>query len=333
MTCCSPKRNRPLNEREPIAPLNFKSTTNNNIIWLTGGRTTVGTNKPFLKADGEGPARRKNLAPYGLAKYAISNKQFAKFVKSTDYQTDAERLGDSFVFRGFLTPADWQNYPAIVETPWWLLVQGANWRHPFGPRSGLKDRGNHPVVHVTLNDARAYAKWSGGRLPTEAEWENAANAGEARTFPWGQDPPTSTNPRCKIWHGSFPDAHVESDGPLGTVTVQSYQPNNYGFHCLVGNVWEWTADRFKVRSSSLNVRRRNLASRNAEEYVIKGGSHLCHESYCFRYRTAARIGHPADTSTTHIGFRLAFDAHKECRFINDPRHFISQKEEKNETHN
>jgi formylglycine-generating enzyme required for sulfatase activity len=278
------------------------------VVWIAGGRSHVGTDTPLLRADGEGPVRAVRLAPYGIEAAAVSNARFARFVAATGYVTEAERIGWSFVFRGFLPPALAARLPPSVDAPWWAGVEGACWSAPEGPGSSIAGREDHPVVHVSWADATAFARWAGGRLPTEAEWEHAARGGGPGPYPWGAQEPDDTGffP-CNIWQGPFPDRNLLHDGHAGTAPVRSFAPNGLGLFNTVGNVWEWCADAFRVRSAGRQARARNAVAQAQAHRVIKGGSYLCHASYCHRYRIAARLGMPPDSATGHMGFRIAFD--------------------------
>jgi formylglycine-generating enzyme len=276
-------------------------------VWFEGGRSQIGTNAPEIAADGEGPRRTVRLKPFGLERHAVSNARFAEFVAATGYVTEAERFGWSFVFAGLLPPAEAAAAQRVAEVPWWARSDGASWRHPEGPNSDIGDRPDHPVTHVSWNDARAYASWRGGRLPTEAEWEHAARPTPDAVFPWGDEEPTDERPLCNIWQGRFPDHNLAVDGYAGTAPVGSFSPNAFGMLNMAGNVWEWCEDRFRVKSLAKAAKQRDAQAVAAGERVLKGGSYLCHRSYCYRYRIAARMGRPADTSTGHTGFRIAFD--------------------------
>lgn len=278
------------------------------IIRIRGGRVRVGDDASPLPQDGEGPSRMVAIRPFAIDPHAVTNAWFSDFVDATGYRTDAERFGWSLVFKDFATETE---ASASRDAPsWWLRVDGASWRHPEGPHSNTHERADHPVVHVSWNDAVAFAIWAGGRLPSEAEWECAARGTltDAR-FPWGdQDPDDLTFQPCNIWQGDFPSYNACSDGYAGTAPVGSFAPNTVGLFNMAGNTWEWCADAFRIRSLARTARERNDAARAADERVLKGGSYLCHRSYCYRYRIAARTGVSADSSTGHVGFRLAFDS-------------------------
>lgn len=270
------------------------STSEQAMATIPGGKTFAGTNTPVLANDGEGPQRPAYLQRYKIAVTTTTNSLFAAFVKATGYVTQAEREGASVVFASQVAPGACDK-GGVLGTPWWRIVEGACWRYPGGGRDGPSSA-EHPVVHVSWYDAQAYCGWAGGRLPTEVEWEHAAHGGLGDVrYPWGNDdPPTSGARRCNIWHGQFPQH--EGIAP-GLVPAEYFSPNGYGLYNTCGNVWEWTTDRFSNRVSACSERR-----------VLKGGSFICHISYCYRYRIAARIGVSPDMATSHQGFRLVKQA-------------------------
>lgn len=255
--------------------------------------------------DGEGPVRSVWVDQFGLATTAVSNREFQHFVDSTGYQTNAERTGSSFVFHLFSEHL--QCAAASVVTPWWRDVSGACWHAPEGSGSSIKGRYDHPVVHVTRRDALQYCQWSGTRLATEAEWECAARGGlVSQPYPWGSELVPAGKHRCNIWQGNFPYVDTGEDGFAGTAPVRQYGANAFGLFNMTGNVWEWVADRF----SSLHSPRRTknpTGPLNGDRFVARGGSYLCHHSYCLRYRTSSRQALASDTSTGNLGFRVAFD--------------------------
>ncbi len=256
-------------------------------VFAGGGTFDMGSAEGFHPDDGEGPVRSVRVAPFAIDRCAVSNERFARFVVDTGYVTEAERFGWSFVFYRFLGLAA-RNTLGVRDAPWWRKVEHASWQRPEGPASDVTARADHPVVHVSWNDATAFARWAGGRLPTEAEWEFAARGGlHRKRFPWGDEEPSDARPRCNIWRGDFP--HHSLDEWPGTVPVTAFEPNGYGLYNMAGNVWDWCADE-----------------RADGEKAIRGGSYLCHRSYCYRYRVAARSANAADSSTGHMGFRLAY---------------------------
>jgi sulfatase modifying factor 1 len=269
----------------------------------------MGVDKSPLPQDGESPSREVNVRPFAIDPYAVTNDWFSEFALATGYRTEAERQGWSLVFAAFVP--DGARALASSDAPsWWRRVDGACWKHPEGPQSDLSDRLDHPVVHVSWNDAVAFAAWAGGRLPTEAEWELAATGGLAGAiYPWGdKEPDDAAFTPCNIWQGDFPMRNTAADGYLSTAPTDAFAPNGHGLFNMVGNTWEWCADAFRVRSLARAAKERNARARAAGERLLKGGSYLCHRSYCYRYRIAARTGVSADSSTGHVGFRLVFDA-------------------------
>lgn len=277
-------------------------------VELPGGTFVMGTNDRILPHDGEGPARPVKVAPFGIDRVAVTNDRFAAFVAATGYRTEAEGFGWSPCFAPFLREPRAGGSP-LPGAPWWRPIAGASWLAPEGPGSDLAGRGRHPVVHVSWNDATAFAAWAGGRLPSEAEWELAAAGGlKAARYPWGdRDPDDASFLPCNIWQGEFPAHNTGRDGHIGTAPVDAFAPNPLGLLNMVGNTWEWCADLYRVRSLKRAARQADREARITGRRVMKGGSYLCHRSYCFRYRIAARSAATADSSTGHVGFRLAYD--------------------------
>ncbi|WP_131766859.1 formylglycine-generating enzyme family protein [Candidatus Protofrankia californiensis] len=275
------------------------------MVQLPGGRFLMGTeDDEGYSADGEGPIREIELSPFSIEPTTVTNAQFATFVNATGYVTDAERYDFSFVFEGFLSEEFDQASPAVHETPWWRAVSGAVWKHPEGPGSSVTSRQNHPVVHVSWNDAQAYCAWAGVRLPTEAEWEYAARGGlEQHRYPWGDELTPGGRHQCNTWQGDFPNLDTGEDGYVGTAPVKSYRPNGYGLYNVVGNVWEWCADWFSVKFHATGPRTNPTGPPDGRAKVMRGGSHMCHASYCNRYRVAARSSNTPDSSAGNIGFR------------------------------
>ncbi|MDR6308546.1 formylglycine-generating enzyme family protein [Pacificitalea manganoxidans] len=307
--CCAPASRQaaapaipPMPDRATAAPHPLRASA----LRVEGGRALVGTATPRLPQDGESPLRRVTLKPYLLSPTTVTNADFAAFIDATGYRTEAERFGWSFVF--------WAQVPPHVDAPhgvvgveWWRRVDGADWRNINGPDTAEAWHPDHPVVHVSWNDARAFAHWAGGRLPSEAEWEHAARGGLGDVaYPWGDtDPDDRDFQPCNIWQGDFPARNLGLDGYATTAPARAFAPNGYGFYNMVGNVWEWTAEPFRIRSVKRAVQARMAQMKGYK--LSKGGSFLCHASYCWRYRIAARSGNSPDSTTTHHGFRLAFD--------------------------
>nr|6S07_A Chain A, Formylglycine-generating enzyme [Thermomonospora curvata DSM 43183]6XTL_A Chain A, Formylglycine-generating enzyme [Thermomonospora curvata DSM 43183]6XTM_A Chain A, Formylglycine-generating enzyme [Thermomonospora curvata DSM 43183]6XTN_A Chain A, Formylglycine-generating enzyme [Thermomonospora curvata DSM 43183]6XTO_A Chain A, Formylglycine-generating enzyme [Thermomonospora curvata DSM 43183]6XTP_A Chain A, Formylglycine-generating enzyme [Thermomonospora curvata DSM 43183]6XT len=282
------------------------------MVAIPGGTFRMGGEDPdAFPEDGEGPVRTVRLSPFLIDRYAVSNRQFAAFVKATGYVTDAERYGWSFVFHAHVAPGTPVMDAVVPEAPWWVAVPGAYWKAPEGPGSSITDRPNHPVVHVSWNDAVAYATWAGKRLPTEAEWEMAARGGlDQARYPWGNELTPRGRHRCNIWQGTFPVHDTGEDGYTGTAPVNAFAPNGYGLYNVAGNVWEWCADWWSADWHATESPATRIDPRGPETgtaRVTKGGSFLCHESYCNRYRVAARTCNTPDSSAAHTGFRCAAD--------------------------
>ncbi len=275
---------------------------------IDGQRFLMGADsKNGFPDDGEGPVRKVSVDPFLISATAVSNKQFKAFIDATGYKTDAEKYGWSFVFKDFLAQKDLKkNLPSPKKTPWWKGVEEAQWNHPEGPESTIHHRMNHPVVHVSWNDAATYCDWAGMRLPTEAEWECAARGGlEQKKYAWGDELVPNDEHQCNIWQGKFPDKNTEADGFTGTAPVDTYQPNGYGLYNIAGNVWEWCIDWFSASYPLLRIKDNPTGPGSGTERVIRGGSYLCHHSYCNRYRVAARTANTPGSSTGNMGFRCA----------------------------
>ena len=275
-------------------------------VEIPGGVFLMGAEDEWsYPSDGEGPAHEVELSAYRIDACAVSNADFAAFAAASGYATDAERLGWSFVFAGLL-PDDFAPTRGAADAPWWRQVMGADWRHPEGPESGIAGREAHPVVHVSWSDAAAYAAWAGKQLPSEAQWECAARGGlEGGRFPWGDELEPGGEQRMNVWQGVFPERNDEADGWYGTCPVDAFAPNAFGLYNATGNVWEWCGDWFDVFAHQTNPRRDPVGPAAGELKLLKGGSFLCHASYCARYRPAARMGLPPDSSASNVGFRCA----------------------------
>jgi formylglycine-generating enzyme required for sulfatase activity len=294
------------------------------MVHVDGGEFLMGSNAFYPE---EAPAHRVRVDAFWIDEHPVTNAEFRRFVRATDYATVAERALDpadypdaepallvpgSLVFHKTTAPVDLRDY-----RNWWAYVPGADWRHPTGPGSSLNGLERHPVVHVAPEDAEAYARWARKELPTEAEWEYAARGGlEGAAYVWGDEFAPEGRMMANTWQGEFPWQNLGLDGFEGTSPVKSFRANGYGLYDMAGNVWEWTSDHFTHYSGEPegahaccvpeNPRFADATIATGERFprkVIKGGSHLCAPNYCLRYRPAARQGEAVDTSTSHIGFR------------------------------
>lgn len=293
-------------------------------IWLDGGEFAMGTDGLYPE---EAPAHRVRVDGFWISPTAVTNREYAAFVTATRYRTVAERPLDPADFPG--APADnlvpgsmvFTGTPGPVDlrhlSQWWAWTPGANWRRPFGPGSTIGNRPEHPVVHIAYEDAQEYADWARTRLPTEAEWEFAARGGlDGARYTWGDEPERTGERRANYWHGEFPWRAKPGYG--STAPVGSFPANGYGLFDMSGNVWEWTSDWYQGFESGHsccapdNPRggSRESSIDPAEQFpvprkVVKGGSFLCADSYCMRYRPGARRPQMIDTGMSHVGFRCA----------------------------
>lgn len=314
MSCCAASRqavsaspSQPHLDQAPVgSPSGSDRSTgsqeDHGAVPLPGGTFWMGSEDGDVNPhDGEGPVRQVSVDAFAISRSTVTNREFSRFVDQTGYITEAEEYGWSFVFAAFLTGKLRAASPRPQQTPWWCAVQGAAWSAPQGPGSGLAEIMDHPVVHVSWRDAEAYAAWAQGRLPSEVEWEYAARGGlhQAR-YPWGDELMPASEHRCNIWQGRFPVSNTAEDGYRGTAPADAFPPNGYGLHNMAGNVWEMCADYWTTAGPS-------AAADGEVRRVNRGGSYLCHDSYCNRYRVAARSSNGADSSTGNQGFRLAFD--------------------------
>ncbi|XP_039338276.1 formylglycine-generating enzyme isoform X1 [Mauremys reevesii] len=290
----------PVTRKGPAAP--------SQMALIPTGMFTMGTDEPEIQQDGEWPARKVHVSQFYMDRYEVSNVEFEEFVNATGYVTEAEKFGDSFVFEGMLSEqVKTEIQQAVAAAPWWMPVKGANWRQPEGPDSNISKRMDHPVLHVSWNDAVAYCTWAGKRLPTEAEWEYSCRGGlENRLFPWGNKLQPKGQHYANIWQGEFPISNTGEDGYKGTAPVTAFPPNGYGLYNIVGNAWEWTSDWWAVHHSAGETRNPKGPSSGTDR-VKKGGSYMCHKSYCYRYRCAARSQNTPDSSASNLGFRCAAD--------------------------
>ncbi|HUR15398.1 MAG TPA: formylglycine-generating enzyme family protein [Mycobacteriales bacterium] len=287
--CCQPSRHGDL---IPLAvPPSRGDDDKDGMVEVPAGPFLMGNERaPLSPGDAEGPVRAVHVDAFRIDRTAVTVAAFRAFVAATGWRTDAERYGWSYVFVDQVAPGAEVLDAAVPGAPWWRAVRGADWRSPDGPGSAARD--DHPVVHVAWHDARAYARWAGKRLPTEPEWEKAARGGlEQKRYPWGDEiAPGQAN----VWEGDFPS--TRSNGAPGTLPAASLEPNGLGLFHTAGNVWEWTADAWAA---------------GRDERVVKGGSYLCHPSYCHRYRVAGRTFSTPDSSTAHTGFRCVAEVARE----------------------
>jgi formylglycine-generating enzyme required for sulfatase activity len=298
----------------------------NKMVWIPGGTFLMGSDRHYPE---EAPAHRVTVSGFWMDVCTVTNRDFARFVEETGYITMAERPANQDDYPG-LQPDKLIPSSAVFIRPkqridprdhynWWVYVSGANWRHPRGPASSVKKFADHPVVHMAYEDAEAYAKWAGKKLPTEAEWEFAARGGlDGAEFVWGDEMTPDGEHMANIWQGEFPYRNTLDDGFEYTAPVGSFPANGYGLYDMAGNVWQWTTDWYqehgKIDSPCCTIENPRGAKREDSldpgqpqtripRKVMKGGSHLCAPNYCRRYRPAARMAQPVDTSTSHLGFR------------------------------
>ena len=330
-SCCSPGRSDH-EAPSPAAPQPFSPTAPPNTeaarpdaatphkaalhseVLIPAGTFAMGD--PFdegYPSDGETPVHHVSLAAFSIDATAVSNAAFAAFVEATGYRTESEAYGTSAVFHLAVQAEKADILGTASGTPWWLNVRGADWAHPAGPLSSWQEIPDHPVTQVSHSDALAYCSWSGRSLPTEAQWEFAARGGLAQSrYPWGSelhgtDDDGGTIHHCNIWQGTFPTVNTCDDGFLTTAPVKSFAANAYGLYQTSGNVWEWCSDWFLPK-----YYRSCLAKGTVEDppgptigrgRVMRGGSYLCHDSYCNRYRLAARSSNTPESASGNLGFR------------------------------
>jgi sulfatase modifying factor 1 len=287
---------------------------NDDLAWIPPQTAVLGSDAHYVE---EGPTRQVTVDGFWMQPHQVTNAQFTEFVDATGYLTVAERQPDpadypdappenlqpgSMVFHRTLGPVDLRHL-----NQWWTWTPGACWNHPRGPRSSLRGRDDHPVVHVAFEDAAAYANWAELELPTEAQWEVAARGGlQAATYVWGDEPERADQRLANYWHGEFP--YLPDTGYGQASPVGSFPANNYGLYDMAGTVWEWTTDWWSDDRAIESCCATDSYDPNQPQFqigrkVIKGGSFLCADSYCLRYRPAARRPHMVDTGMSHIGFR------------------------------
>lgn len=281
------------------------------MIEIPSGEYLIGTNEQEagFASDREGPQVKVTLPAFLIDATTVTNADFAEFVAATGYVTEAEAIGWSFVFAYFLKEIEEKYQHPVPNLAWWKAVQGANRRHPEGPGSTLAGRLDHPVVQVSRNDALAYCHWAKKRLPTEAEWEVAAKGGQTyERYPWGETFLINDQYQCNIWQGAFPKENTLADGFSNTAPVKSYAPNGYGLYQMIGNVWEWCVNPRGIPLKAFGEISgqafwQQYQKSDDANYATKGGSFLCHDSYCKRYRIAARNGNSGTSASNNLGFR------------------------------
>lgn len=314
-------------------PLHADQKAPPGMIWVPGGVFTMGSDNQYSRID-EKPPHQVKVDGFWMDETPVTNKQFKEFVDATGYITVAEKaptleeimcqvppgtpppapellVAASLVFRPTKGPV-----ALTSNRNWWEWTAGANWKHPLGPDSSVEGKENHPVVHVSWHDAVAYAKWAGKRLPTEAEWEFAAHGGlKDSVYPWGNEEFSEEKPQANIWHGTFPYKSTKAEGYIGTTAVKTFKPNGYGLYDMSGNVWQWCSDLYHAayykdeaqKEVSVNPTGPKTSLDPAEpfatKHVHKGGSFLCHQSYCKGYRITAKMKTCPDTGLNHLGFR------------------------------
>jgi sulfatase modifying factor 1 len=314
-SCCAPTRLRAqqLAESRVISAALPRISTGSTdcMVKLDGGTFLMGTESPdAFPSDGEGPIRTVHVDPFYIDINPVTNQRFAEFVQATGYKTEAERIGWSFVFQGHI-PAE--RYKEVVDqtvpgVPWWCQVWGSDWQHPLGPDSSIEGKDDYPVIQVSWNDAVEYCNWAQKRLPTEAEWEYAARGGlEQKIYPWGDELTPGGKHLCNIWQGEFPNVDLADDGYSAVAPIDAFPPNGYGLNLVTGNAWEWCSDWFNSTYHIAATRSNPVGPPEGNARVMKGGSYLCHKSYCNRYRVAARTSNTPDSATTHMSFRCVRD--------------------------
>ncbi len=300
------------------------------MVWIHGGEFTMGSNDDDAHDD-EKPPHRVKVKSFWIDKTPVTNAQFKKFVDATGYKTTAEKAPSLKEIRAQLQPDSHDpptellvagslvfrkpTFPSRSWHDWWQWTPGASWRHPLGPGTNLEGKDDHPVVHISWDDAQAYACWAGKRLPTEAEWEYAAHAGKSSKYAWGNEEFCQKAPQANIWQGAFPHKSSKPRGYFGTTPVRAYKPNGYGLYDMAGNVWQWCLDYYHKEYYKQKAKKKLTCDPQgpsksydpqepfAQKRVIKGGSFLCSKEYCKGYRISARMRTSQDTSLHHLGFR------------------------------
>lgn len=328
--CCS--------KLPPRFPCSTESSLPHGMVWIPEGEFIMGSDDKEAKKD-EKPTHRVKISGFWMDATPVTNQQFREFVDATGYITTAEKApkleeimaqvppGTKPPSPDLLVPASLVFKPSIGPVRlnnhhiWWEWKPGADWKHPLGPESSIEGKDDHPVVQVSWFDAVAYAEWAGKRLPTEAEWEYAARGNKENIkYVWGNDEFSEEKPQANIWHGNFPYKSTKPNGYFGTTPVKTFPPNPFGLYDMAGNVWQWCSDLYHV-SYYANENKKEISINPtgplksfdpeepfASKRVHRGGSFLCHSSYCKGYRLAARMKTCPDTSLNHLGFRCAMSA-------------------------
>ena len=295
------------------------------MAWIDGRTFAMGSADHYPE---EAPVHDVTVGGFWIDRTTVRNRDFQRFVRATGHVTLAERAPDAADYPDalpeLLVPAT-----SVFVAPrheidmrdaynWWTYAPGADWRHPYGPGTSIRDRPDHPVVHLAWEDAEAYARWAGKDIPTEAEWELAARGGiDGAAYAWGDELVPDGVWMANTWQGRFPYTNTAADGYVGTAPVGRYPPNGYGLHDMIGNVWEWTADWYAAHDDPPTCCGPSPRDRSIERgtrvprRVIKGGSYLCAPNYCRRYRPAARMAQAIDTATCHLGLRCVVRPPKE----------------------
>jgi sulfatase modifying factor 1 len=319
-SCCTPGRAPDKHEKgqKEQAFSRIYSGATDHMSLIPGGSFLMGTEDTIgYPDDGEGPIRAVTLNPFYIDQYSVSVSDFSTFIDATEYKTEAEKFGNSHVFHALLSDSakrtlDMQRR-TVLGLEWWYDVEGADWAHPFGPESNTEGLENHPVTHISYYDALAYCSWVGKRLPTEAEFEKAARGGlEQKRFVWGDELLPDGQHRCNIFQGKFPSYNSAEDGFVGTAPLDTFEPNGYGLYHMAGNIWEWIYDWWSPDFHLTGPRDNPLGPDSGERRLNRGGSYLCHDSYCNRYRVAARTSNTPDSSTGNLGFRCVRDVRREA---------------------
>jgi formylglycine-generating enzyme required for sulfatase activity len=314
-SCCTPGEKRCGCEEglegKPFERVYTGST--DGMLRIPGGAFLMGTDDGIgYPDDGEGPIREVSVAPFYMDQCCVSVADFARFIEATGYETDAGKFRYSYVFHALLPDSTKRTLDMLGRTvlglEWWYNVEGADWAHPFGPESDFRGLENHPVTHISYRDALAYCEWAGKRLPTEAEVEFAARGGlEQKRYVWGDELMPGGKHMCNIFQGKFPDYNSGEDGFVGTAPVDAFEPNGYGLYNMAGNVWEWVFDWWSPDFHLTGPRDNPIGPESGDRRLNRGGSYLCHDSYCNRYRVAARTSNTPDSSTGNLGFRCVRD--------------------------